>query len=124
MSATKTDEPFFAGGFGVFAERKDLKMIKCILTTNEKKILAARRLSEQTEKTTEGVKNHLRFVPKKNQLAYLRAINGDCSARAAIKQKCYECAGFENIQENVYECNIRTCPIWSFRPKPKTTGLT
>lgn len=64
-------------------------------------------------------------VPLLRQKMFQKVFFGKVSPRTAIKAKCYECAGFEKINETVYDCRSYTCPLWRFRPQPakKTTKV-
>jgi len=46
----------------------------------------------------------------------LKAFDGRCSPRSAIKAKCHECVGYEDTVERVKTCTVHLCPLWMFRP--------
>mgnify|MGYP006281441973 CR=1 FL=1 len=43
------------------------------------------------------------------------------SMAAAVKLKCAECVGYENVSNNVRNCHVFTCPLWAFRPYQNVT---
>lgn len=53
-------------------------------------------------------------VPVKFRAGFLKATEGKCSPRAAIKAKCLDCANY-TIAE-VTHCTVVACPLWSLRP--------
>lgn len=55
-------------------------------------------------------------APKLYRGAYAKALEGKASPRQAIKAKCYECCGFEEVKERISECSVRRCPLWAYRP--------
>jgi hypothetical protein len=55
-------------------------------------------------------------VPSKYRTLYLRALAGQLSPRQAIKAKCQECCGWEDVSSRVGGCTVRTCPLWPLRP--------
>jgi hypothetical protein len=55
-------------------------------------------------------------VPSKYRPLYLRAVAGAASPRQAIKAKCQECCGWEDLVIRVGDCTARTCPLWPLRP--------
>lgn len=55
-------------------------------------------------------------VPSKYRTLYLRAVEGKVSPRQAIKAKCQECCGWEDVTVRVGSCAARTCPLWPLRP--------
>jgi hypothetical protein len=51
---------------------------------------------------------------------YFRAIRGESSPRGAIKIMCLHCVGWEKSE--AYGCTARGCPLWAYRPQPRTAG--
>lgn len=43
-----------------------------------------------------------------------KAFDKNCSPRAAIKAKCLTCCNF--VREDIRECAVVLCPLYSFRP--------
>lgn len=41
------------------------------------------------------------------------------SKATAIKAKCYDCVGYEDIKYQVGDCRSLTCPLWPYRPRQK-----
>ena len=64
----------------------------------------------------ESIEGIARRIPARFQAGFLRAAHGTASPRKAIKAKCYECCGYENVSERVGACSSRKCPIWQYRP--------
>ena len=63
------------------------------------------------------LESYLKKVPDSKRGIVSRAIMGKSSASEAIRAKCYDCVGFEDIDGNVYGCKSYTCPIWAWRPQ-------
>lgn len=64
-------------------------------------------------------------VPIKWQALTERAYAGTGSKSNAIKAKCLECVGYEDVKENIGGCECFTCPLWSYRPyQTKEVGNT
>jgi hypothetical protein len=55
-------------------------------------------------------------VPVKFRAMISRSYAGIGSPRSAIKAKCAECCGFEEVYERVGNCTTRRCPLWMWRP--------
>lgn len=55
-------------------------------------------------------------IPKKYRPLLDKATAGKLSPRKAIRVKCYECVGFEDVKARISECSIKTCPLNSYRP--------
>ena len=55
-------------------------------------------------------------IPEKYRSGWVKARFGEVSPRAAIRMKCRECVGFEDMRLRIGECNCSYCPIWAFRP--------
>lgn len=56
------------------------------------------------------------MTPPLRRVLALRAFDGKCSPRQAIKAKCQECVGYEDITERVGGCTSHRCPLWAYRP--------
>ena len=61
----------------------------------------------------------LRDCPISRQKQYMRAVTGKGGRKNAITAMCIHCCGWE--RKEVYECTARGCPLWVWRPTPKTT---
>ncbi len=46
----------------------------------------------------------------------VKAALGEASPRLAIKAKCQECVGYEEVRESVGNCRSFGCALWSYRP--------
>ncbi len=55
-------------------------------------------------------------IPLKYQKLFLRAFHGKASPRQAIKAKCADCNGWEDVARRTRECTIRKCALWVYRP--------
>ncbi len=55
-------------------------------------------------------------VPRKYRLSYARALKVPTARALAVRMKCIECVGFEDIQDRVGGCTVRGCPLWLHRP--------
>jgi hypothetical protein len=71
------------------------------------------------------VANDMQYVPDSKKSIMKRAFAGTASPRGAIKAKCLDCVGFENVSETIGNCTCYGCPIWSYRPyQTKEVGNT
>lgn len=52
-------------------------------------------------------------TPPKCRAAYLRAVQGKASPRAATKAFCLECVGWQ--REEVAHCTAPACPLYAYR---------
>jgi hypothetical protein len=58
-------------------------------------------------------------VPIRYRQALLEVLKGRRSPRQAIKAKCAQCCGYEDVQNRVSDCTIQTCALWAYRPYQK-----
>lgn len=45
-----------------------------------------------------------------------RAYEGIASPRQAIKAKCIQCVCFDDVVNQIRDCNSTGCPLWQYRP--------
>jgi hypothetical protein len=64
----------------------------------------------------EKVLKHVEGVSEFDKKRYLAAWEDRNSKTKAIKAKCTECMGFEDVIKRVRECNIVICPLHGVRP--------
>jgi hypothetical protein len=76
-----------------------------------------------TQPSYEILEAHLRAMERRRArlpTAYRRgfkeACEGTASPREAIKAKCYECVGYQNVKESIGGCTGYGCPLWAYRP--------
>lgn len=62
------------------------------------------------------LKVYVGSIPALYRAGFIRAAEGKCSPRQAIKAKCYECCGYEDVKSRISECASWRCPIHAFRP--------
>ena len=55
-------------------------------------------------------------IPALRRGLFRRVYSGKAPRSQAIKAKCLECCGFEDLARRVRECPCRECPIWGYRP--------
>lgn len=56
-------------------------------------------------------------VPLSAKGLFLRVFSGTGNSRSqAIKARCIQCAGFENVRDEVGNCTVYDCALWQFRP--------
>lgn len=55
-------------------------------------------------------------TPPTYQTIYVSSLTGKASPRQAIKAKCLECVGFEDVKNAVGGCTCFRCPLWFYRP--------
>ena len=58
----------------------------------------------------------MQFIPDSKKGIMQRAFEGTASPRGAIKAKCLECVGYEDVKETIGGCTCYGCPIWAYRP--------
>lgn len=58
----------------------------------------------------------IQSCPSQYRLQYARALKYGTNA---MKLKCMECVGFEDVKERVGGCTVSRCPLWSSRPFQK-----
>lgn len=71
---------------------------------------------EFEEKSNDYQKRFFEKIPKRYQRGWLSSFLGKASARAMIAAKCFDCVGWEDVQNSVGKCSSRTCPTWHARP--------
>jgi hypothetical protein len=54
-------------------------------------------------------------IPPRFRGVYQRAMEGKSRA-AAVRAKCQECVGYEDVTEQVRGCTDPACPLWPMRP--------
>lgn len=59
---------------------------------------------------------NLDHIPKKYRSLVFKALAGKLSPRKAIKVKCYDCMGFEDVRKRIMACSVKTCPLYTHRP--------
>lgn len=68
------------------------------------------------EKFPERTYRAIAGTPDRYLNSRLKAVLGLSAPRAAIKAKCEDCVGYEEIQARVGDCQSFSCPIWFHRP--------
>lgn len=68
---------------------------------------------------TEKQKKHVDTVPQLRRGIIERAYGGKSKA-TAIKAKCIDCMGYEDVKTRVSECASEICPLWPYRPYQKS----
>lgn len=74
------------------------------------------RLARLKDSLTERAYLAVERTPPKYQGMRIKAHLGELSPRLAIKAKCEECVGYEDVREEVGNCKAMSCPIWTYRP--------
>lgn len=59
-------------------------------------------------------------VSVKHQRLVTRHRDGSLTRAQAIKLKCLQCVGFENVSEAIGNCRAYLCPLWFHRPYAKS----
>jgi hypothetical protein len=70
---------------------------------------------DNLEKIRDGYKSMIKNIPKKYLGAYLKSLTSS-STPVQVKAKCYECIGFEIVNEAITDCRGWTCPLYWSRP--------
>jgi len=90
------------------------------------KLSDSHKLAMQAGRKTRIISNveeMKRSFPKTRHNLIDKVANG--SIISAVKAKCIECCGYEqlgdgSVTQTIRECNIKSCALWSFRPyQPK-----
>lgn len=55
-------------------------------------------------------------VPAMYQKRWLAAYEGTISKPGAIRMKCFDCVGYEDVKETIGKCKARSCALWNYRP--------
>jgi hypothetical protein len=55
-------------------------------------------------------------APMNSKVLLERVFNGDASPREAIKAKCQECMGYNDVANAVRNCSSQACPLLAYRP--------
>lgn len=76
----------------------------------------AKAPTEAFKKHLEAMSRRLKKVPRDCRKGFKDACEGKASPRQAIKAKCYECVGYENLKENIAGCTAYGCPLFAYRP--------
>lgn len=75
-------------------------------------------LPERTFKMVSG-------APPTYQGRLAKAVLGECSLTTAVRAKCEDCVGWEEVQKRVGGCKSYSCALWHWRPyqpKPVAEG--
>lgn len=86
-------------------------------TTEEIEIEISSIMASVSTSTAKRIAN----TPPRYRLAYAKSLAAPIAGQKkslskAVKQKCYECVGFEDVRDRVGHCTCRTCPLWHHRP--------
>jgi hypothetical protein len=55
-------------------------------------------------------------IPSNWKARYTACLSGEATYAKAVKTKCAECCGFEEVSTRVRECATTKCPLWHLRP--------
>ncbi len=86
---------------------------EAIAKNRERRSARFTRLLEQVPERTKKIVSN---IPSSYLDRYLRARLGEASPRLAIRAKCEECCGYEEVKLRVGDCTSYSCPIWMYRP--------
>lgn len=65
------------------------------------------------------VLKHIEVIPSRYQNQYTKSLLGKATPRKAIETKCRECVNFEEVKEQVKNCESYLCPLHAYRPYQK-----
>jgi len=82
----------------------------------EKTIQFGAKRVRETMVMTPRQETILKTIPIKFRTSAQRSFQGVLSKSAAIKAKCQECVGYEEVTERVGGCTTSICPLWRYRP--------
>ena len=86
------------------------------LTYTQKMAISDARTASRVAQLTPRQAQALDNTPKMFRRRYAQVMTGECSAQVAVKMKCTECVGFEEVTNRIHTCTVMTCPLWNFRP--------
>lgn len=86
------------------------------MTTQEKIARREQRLAALESKLEDRHITRYHSIPHKMRYQWLKAYAGELSPKQAIKAKCQDCVGWEDVRTNIGFCTARTCPLWAYRP--------
>ena len=72
---------------------------------------------KQSPLNADEIRIYLASVPRKYRKLVLKAMTGKASPRMAIKAQCYQCVGYSDVKNMVYNCSSRICSLWRYRPR-------
>ena len=75
----------------------------------------------QAENVNRNFRDAVLRVPSKYRYQYFKTLKSPDSKATALKMKCYECVGFEDVPSRVGGCTCRLCPLWLHRPYQEST---
>ena len=78
-------------------------------------ISTARRVA-RGKKLDDDQKACLIDIPKSYQGNAIKVYSGHGSPRESVKAKCLNCVGYENVTDQIGQCEITTCGLWHLRP--------
>jgi hypothetical protein len=55
-------------------------------------------------------------IPALRRDLFDRVAHEAAPPRAAIKAKCQECVGYEDVTESIRSCRVHRCALWAYRP--------
>lgn len=73
-----------------------------------------KRQFDLTDQQKERVAQAKRLMPSKTAVFYMAYQQGRASA--AIKAKCLDCCGMEDVSNRIRDCEASGCPLWRVRP--------
>jgi hypothetical protein len=81
-----------------------------------------RKQNDIPDEAKKKVEKYLSKVSSKYFDLMTRVFDSKATQKDAIKAKCYDCCGFEDIPLNVHGCKSYTCPLWPLRPVSEAKG--
>lgn len=86
------------------------------------KLAVAGRLARVKPLVSERTFHWIANTPSKYLNLRLKTLLGEASPRDAIKAKCLECVGYEDVLPRVGDCRSRSCDLWAYRPYQEQKG--
>ena len=65
-------------------------------------------------KNPDNISTYFRLLPDTCKKLWHRCFMGKSSNAEAIKAKCLDCCAYD--RDEVKNCTVKTCPLWSKRP--------
>lgn len=74
------------------------------------------KISELVRGLNDRQTKQVEICPRPYRLRYARALVREIPPATAIRAKCEECVGWEDVHDRVGSCTVTICPLWKFRP--------
>lgn len=91
------------------------------MTSEEIRAVASAKFAERMGKLTKRVRDYVLSVPGRFRNRLAAAYSGEDGITNAVRMKCFECCGFEEVETRVPGCTSVLCPLYAYRQKRDVT---